>query len=132
MILCPNPIHLYSSAPAVMRYQRHFCWQQNVFDSYSWIVKLVSYLLLYAHHIQVVYADVYMLDEEMKWKTLPPMPKPNIQLCHLIQFNFLRLCGLFVTNLKFRSRTFSLVASMQQFLCHNMFQKLFFMLWNKC
>ncbi|KAJ0053927.1 hypothetical protein Pint_02930 [Pistacia integerrima] len=26
---------------------------------------------------EVVYADVYMLDEEMKWKTLPPMPKPN-------------------------------------------------------
>ena len=26
---------------------------------------------------QVVYTDVYMLDDEMKWKTLPPMPKPN-------------------------------------------------------
>lgn len=26
---------------------------------------------------QVVYADVYMLDDEMKWKVLPPMPKPN-------------------------------------------------------
>lgn len=26
---------------------------------------------------QVVYGDVYMLDEEMKWKVLPPMPKPN-------------------------------------------------------
>ncbi|XP_043721742.1 kelch repeat-containing protein At3g27220-like [Telopea speciosissima] len=26
---------------------------------------------------EVVYADVYMLDDEMKWKTLPPMPKPN-------------------------------------------------------
>ncbi|GAU33305.1 hypothetical protein TSUD_165700 [Trifolium subterraneum] len=27
--------------------------------------------------LQVVYGDVYMLDEEMKWKVLPPMPKPN-------------------------------------------------------
>ena len=27
--------------------------------------------------IQVVYDDVYMLDDEMKWKVLPPMPKPN-------------------------------------------------------
>ena len=26
---------------------------------------------------QVVYGDVYMLDNEMKWKVLPPMPKPN-------------------------------------------------------
>lgn len=26
---------------------------------------------------EVVYGDVYMLDNEMKWKVLPPMPKPN-------------------------------------------------------
>lgn len=26
---------------------------------------------------QVVYDDVYMLDDEMKWKVLPPMPKPD-------------------------------------------------------
>ncbi|KAI7984807.1 Kelch repeat-containing protein [Camellia lanceoleosa] len=26
---------------------------------------------------EVVYADVYMLDNEMKWKALPPMPKPD-------------------------------------------------------
>ncbi|EOY26342.1 Galactose oxidase/kelch repeat superfamily protein [Theobroma cacao] len=26
---------------------------------------------------EVVYGDVYMLDDEMKWKTLPPMPKPD-------------------------------------------------------
>ncbi|XP_010259872.1 PREDICTED: kelch repeat-containing protein At3g27220-like isoform X2 [Nelumbo nucifera] len=26
---------------------------------------------------EVQYGDVYMLDDEMKWKTLPPMPKPN-------------------------------------------------------
>ncbi|KAF7801661.1 kelch repeat-containing protein [Senna tora] len=26
---------------------------------------------------EVIYADVYMLDDEMKWKILPPMPKPN-------------------------------------------------------
>lgn len=27
--------------------------------------------------LQVVYDDVYMLDDEMKWKVLPPMPKPE-------------------------------------------------------
>ncbi|KAI4389400.1 hypothetical protein MLD38_001630 [Melastoma candidum] len=26
---------------------------------------------------EVVYGDVYMLDQGMKWKSLPPMPKPN-------------------------------------------------------
>ncbi|KAJ4729410.1 Kelch repeat-containing protein [Melia azedarach] len=26
---------------------------------------------------EVVYGDVYMLDDEMKWKELPPMPKPD-------------------------------------------------------
>ncbi|KAI4329453.1 hypothetical protein L6164_021714 [Bauhinia variegata] len=26
---------------------------------------------------EVVYTDVYMLDDEMKWKVLPPMPKAN-------------------------------------------------------
>lgn len=25
----------------------------------------------------MVYSDVYMLDDEMKWKQLPPMPKPD-------------------------------------------------------
>lgn len=27
--------------------------------------------------LQVVYDDVYMLDDDMKWKVLPPMPKPD-------------------------------------------------------
>ncbi|KAK9137680.1 hypothetical protein Sjap_008274 [Stephania japonica] len=26
---------------------------------------------------QVLYGDVYMLDDEMKWKVLPPMPEPD-------------------------------------------------------
>lgn len=26
---------------------------------------------------QVVYGDVYMIDDEMKWKELPPFPKPD-------------------------------------------------------
>ncbi|WJX81238.1 hypothetical protein P8452_64147 [Trifolium repens] len=30
-----------------------------------------------SRRLEVVYGDVYMLDEEMKWKVLPPMPKPN-------------------------------------------------------
>lgn len=39
---------------------------------YSSIIN--SHFLLPA---QVVYTDVYMLDDEMKWKVMPPMPKPN-------------------------------------------------------
>ncbi|KAB1211782.1 hypothetical protein CJ030_MR5G001779 [Morella rubra] len=30
-----------------------------------------------SRRLEVVYADAYMLDDEMKWKVLPPMPKPN-------------------------------------------------------
>lgn len=30
-----------------------------------------------SRRMEVVYPDVYMLDDEMKWKALPPMPKPN-------------------------------------------------------
>lgn len=30
-----------------------------------------------SRRMEVVYPDVYMLDDEMKWKVLPPMPKPN-------------------------------------------------------
>ncbi|MED6218933.1 hypothetical protein PIB30_031162 [Stylosanthes scabra] len=30
-----------------------------------------------SRRLEVVYGDVYMLDNEMKWKTLPSMPKPN-------------------------------------------------------
>ena len=39
--------------------------------SVKFIYSLISIFL------QVVYSDVYMLDDEMKWKTLPPMPKPD-------------------------------------------------------
>lgn len=31
----------------------------------------------YSRLFQVVFSDVYMLDDEMKWKELPPMPKPD-------------------------------------------------------
>ncbi|XP_019242394.1 PREDICTED: kelch repeat-containing protein At3g27220-like, partial [Nicotiana attenuata] len=30
-----------------------------------------------SRRFEVVYGDVYMLDEDMKWKGLPSMPKPN-------------------------------------------------------
>lgn len=30
-----------------------------------------------SYELQVVYADVYMLDDDRRWKELPPMPKPN-------------------------------------------------------
>jgi hypothetical protein len=37
--------------------------------------------LFYSHFdllpMQVVYSNVYMLDDGMKWKEFPPMPKPD-------------------------------------------------------
>ncbi|KAK9734138.1 hypothetical protein RND81_04G117400 [Saponaria officinalis] len=30
-----------------------------------------------SRRLEVVYADVYVLDDDMKWKSLPPMPKPD-------------------------------------------------------
>ena len=37
----------------------------------------IFYFILFYFLSQVVYSDVYMLDDEMKWKVLPPMPKPD-------------------------------------------------------
>lgn len=36
-----------------------------------------SFVEITSSCFQVVYGDVYMLDDEMKWKTLTPMPKPD-------------------------------------------------------
>ncbi|KAK9272440.1 hypothetical protein L1049_002813 [Liquidambar formosana] len=40
-------------------------------------------------------ADVYMLDDEMKWKVLPPMPKPNshIEFAWVIVNNSIIIVG---------------------------------------
>ncbi|CAH8383149.1 unnamed protein product [Eruca vesicaria subsp. sativa] len=37
----------------------------------------VCVLTLYLGWFKVVFSDVYMLDEEMKWKVMPSMPKPD-------------------------------------------------------
>lgn len=44
---------------------------------------------------QVVYGDVYMLDDEMKWKVLPPMPKPDshIECAWIIVNNSIIITG---------------------------------------
>ncbi|XXG45068.1 hypothetical protein AAC387_Pa02g0248 [Persea americana] len=44
---------------------------------------------------KVVYSDVYMLDDEMKWKQLPPMPKPDshIEFAWVIVNNSLIIAG---------------------------------------
>ncbi|XP_022133686.1 kelch repeat-containing protein At3g27220-like [Momordica charantia] len=44
---------------------------------------------------EVVYGDVYMLDDEMKWKTLTPMPKPDshIECAWVIVNNSLIVSG---------------------------------------
>ncbi|KAJ4958327.1 hypothetical protein NE237_025438 [Protea cynaroides] len=44
---------------------------------------------------EVVYSDVYMLDDEMKWKTLPPMPKPNshIEFAWILVNNSILISG---------------------------------------
>ena len=40
-------------------------------------VIMLNFINIRCFVFQVVYADVYMLDDEMKWKVLPPMPKPD-------------------------------------------------------
>ncbi|KAD6119695.1 hypothetical protein E3N88_10966 [Mikania micrantha] len=44
---------------------------------------------------EVVYSDVYMLDDEMKWKALPPMPKPNshIEFAWVVVNNSIVIAG---------------------------------------
>ncbi|XAR49791.1 hypothetical protein NMG60_11003930 [Bertholletia excelsa] len=44
---------------------------------------------------EVVYDDVYMLDDEMKWKVLPPMPKPDshIEFAWVIVNNSIVIVG---------------------------------------
>ncbi|XP_043712660.1 kelch repeat-containing protein At3g27220-like isoform X2 [Telopea speciosissima] len=44
---------------------------------------------------EVVFTDVYMLDDEMKWKTLPPMPKPNshIEFAWILVNNSILIVG---------------------------------------
>ena len=44
----------------------------NVLETSKIYSKVCSLRLL-----PVVYGDVYMLDDDMKWKVLPPMPKPD-------------------------------------------------------
>lgn len=45
--------------------------------------------------MQVVYGDVYMLDDDMKWKVLPSMPKPDshIEFAWAIVNNSLLIVG---------------------------------------
>ncbi|KAG7023896.1 Kelch repeat-containing protein, partial [Cucurbita argyrosperma subsp. argyrosperma] len=48
-----------------------------------------------SRRFEVVYGDVYMLDDEMKWKTLTPMPKPDshIECAWVIVNNSLIIAG---------------------------------------
>ena len=45
--------------------------------------------------LQVVFDDVYMLDDEMKWKVLPPMPKPDshIEFAWIVVNNSIVIVG---------------------------------------
>ncbi|RVW14146.1 Kelch repeat-containing protein [Vitis vinifera] len=68
VILWLNPVHLFSSAHGGMRYMIHLLCSSWGFP----------FSRLACGLFQVVYEDVYMLDDdEMKWKVLPPMPKPD-------------------------------------------------------
>ncbi|KAK9156243.1 hypothetical protein Sjap_003723 [Stephania japonica] len=44
---------------------------------------------------EVVYGDVYMLDDEMKWKVLPPMPEPDshIEFAWAVINNYIIIVG---------------------------------------
>ncbi|GAV85766.1 Kelch_4 domain-containing protein/Kelch_6 domain-containing protein [Cephalotus follicularis] len=48
-----------------------------------------------SRRLEVVYGDVYMLDDEMKWKILPPMPKPisHIEFAWVIMNNSIIITG---------------------------------------
>ncbi|KAJ1410005.1 Kelch-type beta propeller [Sesbania bispinosa] len=48
-----------------------------------------------SRRMEVVYTDVYMLDDEMKWKVLPPMPKPNshIEFAWVVVNNSIVIAG---------------------------------------
>lgn len=45
--------------------------------------------------VQVVYDHVYMLDDELKWKELPPMPKPDshIEFAWILVNNSIVIAG---------------------------------------
>ncbi|CAN1321746.1 Kelch repeat-containing protein At3g27220 [Linum perenne] len=49
----------------------------------------------YLERLQVVYGDVYMLDDSMKWHTLAPMPKPDshIECAWIIVNNSIVIVG---------------------------------------
>lgn len=50
---------------------------------------------IFDYFVQVVYDDVYMLDDDMKWKVLPPMPKPDshIEFAWVIVNNSIVIVG---------------------------------------
>lgn len=60
--------------------------------SLCYIVGFIDALIL---TIQVVFSDVYMLDGDMKWKVLPPMPKPDshIEFAWVIVNNSIVIVG---------------------------------------
>lgn len=62
-----------SSAHAVWRYWINALHKENQ----AIILLIMLYIMSSSTLVQVVFSDVYMLDEEMKWKVMPPMPKPD-------------------------------------------------------
>lgn len=58
--------------------------------------KFINFLILFVISLfQVVYSDVYMLDDEMEWKVLPSMPKPDshIEFAWVVVNNSIVLVG---------------------------------------
>lgn len=93
VILWPNPVPLSINAHGGMRYCNVRCIVRLPCQIFCMLELLMSYSVVsaYSHlyeesayskfrfviYLQVVFGDVYMLDNEMKWKVLPPMPKQN-------------------------------------------------------
>lgn len=96
VISWPNLGHLFSSAHAGSRYEKIKLTVLGVLSQlFSYFGRMNGSYVLYSSLIQVVYADAYMLDDEMKWKVLPPMPKPNshIECSWIIVNNSIIIAG---------------------------------------
>lgn len=86
MISRPNLTRLSSSVHEGVRFITYLatCISFNSCKNYLLIRDPLHFFFLF----QKLYPDVYMLDKNMKWHTLPPMPKANSHIeCSWVLLN---------------------------------------------
>ncbi|KAI4348279.1 hypothetical protein L6164_009016 [Bauhinia variegata] len=87
----------------------------------DFMAKPGSPIFLCSRRHEVVYNDVYMLDEEMKWTLLPPMPKPNSHIeCSWVVVNNSIIITGGTTEKNPVTKRMILVGEVFQFHLHNM------------